>query len=137
MKNFIILLFIVSLIFSCKVKNKSVIENFYDGDTLTFEVIKVDKGWGYTIYKNSDEFIRQEMIPAVNGYFTFKNPQDAAKTAMLVVSKMSKKSGLPALTIDELDSLGVLDSTILNYQKIDFGTKNDNAKNYLKNKSNN
>ncbi len=134
MKKIIFILLTFSL-FACKEKNNAVILNHFDGDTLNFEVTKIDTGWGYNIYKNNKLFIKQELIPAVNGHFLFKNAEDAAKTAMLVISKMSKKSGLPALTIEELDSIGVLDSTILNFQKIDFSTKNNNEQNYLKNKN--
>ncbi|MEA3451909.1 MAG: DUF4907 domain-containing protein [Bacteroidota bacterium] len=111
---------------------QSVVRNSYDSAVLTFEVIKIDDGWGYEIYKDDTIFIKQELIPAVNGYFLFKTPVDASKAALLVVEKMSQKAGLPSLTIDELDSIGVLDSTILNYQKLDLGTKNPDARKYIR-----
>jgi len=129
----IFLIFIVSIYFlSCNNIQKSVVINSYDSAVLTFEVIKIDDGWGYEIYKDDTAFIKQELIPAVNGYFLFKNPVDASKTALLVVEKLTQKPGLPTITIDELDSLGVLDSTILNFQKLDLGTKNPDARKYIR-----
>lgn len=129
----IFFIFIVSFfLLSCNNNQESVVINSYDSAVLTFDVIKIDNGWGYEIYKNDTVFIKQELIPAVNGYFLFKNPVDASKTALLVVEKMRRKPGLPSLTIDELDSLGVLDSTILNFQKLDLGTKNPDARKYIR-----
>ena len=123
-KIFTLTVFIILLACNNKKNTEKVYLNYFDNDTLTFQTFKVDTGWGYKIYKNKKLFIYQNLIPAVNGHFLFKSQKDAEKTALLVIKKMTKEAGLPALTISELDSIGVLDSFILNYQKIDFSTKN-------------
>ena len=90
--------------------------NKYDKSILRYEVYKVDSGWGYKIYKNKKVFIKQPIIPAINASVPFKTPEDAEKVAELVIKKMKNKIGLPSVNTDELDSLGVLDSTLLNYK---------------------
>jgi hypothetical protein len=124
MKKTIFLFSIISLFsFACKKNTKTYI-NYYDKDTLTYKIIKLDSGWGYKIFKNKHTFIYQNIIPAVNGYFVFKKPKDAEITAKFVIHKLTQKAGFPTLTVNELDSLGVLDSNIINYQIKYFSKQN-------------
>jgi len=66
------------------------------------------QGWGYDIYKNGRLFIHQPHIPAVSGNEGFHSEQDAEKTAAYVCYKMEQTQSLPSLSINELDSHGVL-----------------------------
>ena len=123
MKHIIILSIVFAFFVSCKNENSTQqIINANDSAIITTEVVDLDSGYGYTIYKDDKIFIHQTMIPAVNGYFLFSTTDDAQKVADYVAGIMSRKAGLPSITVEELDSLGVLDSTILEYQKYDFTT---------------
>ncbi len=125
MKTSVIFLVILSVFFiSCKndTKTKEPVNqpikiNLYDGDTIRTEVFRIDTGWGYRIYKNDRVFINQTQIPAINGYFLFTSAEKAQKTADFVADKMTKNIGLPRVTIAELDSIGVLDSFMIRYQR--------------------
>ncbi len=123
MKYIIVLIAFFSLFISCKNENNTQqIINANDSAIITVEVVDLDSGYGYNIYKDDRLFIHQTMIPAVNGGFMFSTPEDAQKAANYVAYIMSQKAGLPSVTIEELDSLGVLSDTILEYQKYDFTT---------------
>lgn len=108
---------LLAISYSCNKKEKPTKVNKYDGAILKYEVVKIDSGWAYKIYKNKKVFINQPFIPAVRGTHYFKTKKDAELTAQLVIDKMSKKNGLPSVTIEELDSIGVLDSSMLNSMK--------------------
>jgi len=118
-KNFILLLTLfIGLTISCNKKTEKKTQiNKYDGARIWYEVVEVDSGWGYKIYKEDKVFINQPFVPAVNGKHYFKNKKDATLTAQLVIDKMAKKTGLPSVTLQELDSIGVLDSSMLTTTK--------------------
>ncbi len=107
-------LMISILYFSCSKNEQNLTEkktvNKYDKALLSYKVYKVDSGWGYKIYKNKKVFIKQPIIPAINATIPFKTQKDAEKVAKLVIEKMQKQIGLPSISVEELDSLGVLDS---------------------------
>lgn len=111
-------LMISILYFSCSKNEQNLTEkktvNKYDKALLSYKVYKVDSGWGYKIYKNKKVFIKQPIIPAINATIPFKTKKDAEKVAKLVIEKMQKQIGLPSISIEELDSLGVLDSILYN-----------------------
>jgi hypothetical protein len=70
--------------------------------------ISPNGGWGYRIYRDSIPFIDQQEIPAVPGVSGFKTRDDASKVANLILMKLrSHPSDLPAVTLEDLDSLGV------------------------------
>ncbi len=115
MKNYLLLFFLIALISACNTKQDNE-EKFSDMDTVKTKVFRVDSGWGYDIYINSKIFIHQPLIPAVQGRFVFRTADDARKTAAFVVQKLLKNEGLPAVTVEELDSLGVLYDEVLEYQ---------------------
>ncbi len=125
--KYLILCFTLIFIFSaCKPdNNKSNGKNeiLYNGVVYSVESFEMDSGWGYKIYKDNDAFIKQEVIPAVNGYFVFDTKEKAQITGEFVLQKLISQPGLPSVSIEELDSLGVLSQEILDYQKIDFSTK--------------
>ena len=123
MKNIIQVLFLIVLFTSCS-NNNSSNNNLKENndtnniDTITTQVFKSNDGWGYDILINNKIHIHQTMIPAVNGIFTFESQEDAKKTAAFVVKLMLERNNdLPNVSIEQLDSLGVLDSTILNFQE--------------------
>jgi hypothetical protein len=69
-----------------------------------------DEGFGFEITSNQQGGmrIRQETIPAVHGNHPFLSEENAANTAMLMISKMEKGIMPPAVSVEELDSLGVV-----------------------------
>lgn len=71
-----------------------------------YELFKMNAGWGYRIVQNDTVFIKQEQIPAVEGYKYFQTSRDAEATAKLVIQKM-KAHSLPMISVHELDSMGV------------------------------
>ena len=112
---------IISMLFvSCtkkeQISSPTVAINKYDKAVLTYKVYKEDSGWGYKIYKNKKVFINQPIIPAINASVPFKTSEDAEKVAKFVIHKLQTQIGLPTLSPDELDSLGVLDSVLVKYK---------------------
>lgn len=66
------------------------------------------EGWGYDIYMNGKLYIHQPHIPAVSGNKAFNNEADAQKAGELVVYKINNNIMPPSVSIEELDSIGVL-----------------------------
>jgi len=124
MKTFTVLFISVVVVFvSCKNEvEQQPLVNANDSAIITTEVIDLDTGWGYAIYKDTSIFIYQTVIPAVNGHFLFSSSQKAKIAADFVAYKMTQNSGLPAVSVEELDSLGVLDSNVIEHQKYDYTT---------------
>jgi len=65
-------------------------------------------GWGYQILKDGKMVIIQKHIPAIQGKKGFNSKEDAEKTAYLTIDKIKKGSFPPTVSIEELDSLGVI-----------------------------
>ncbi len=117
----------IFLIFSVVILNVGCQKNVKNGkdytskipqyDTVTYKVFRVDSGWGYDIYVNRRIFIHQPYIPAVQGRFVFMSREAARKVAILVIHKMMERPGLPAVSVSELDSLGVLYDTVKKFQQ--------------------
>lgn len=128
MKYFFLYTLLLITFLSCSnssknnISDQNPIVNANDSSIIRTEVIDLDTGWGYAIYKNEKLFIYQTAIPAVNGRFLFSTPQKAQITADFVAYKMSIKSGLPSVTIQELDSLGVLDPKVKKFQAFELST---------------
>lgn len=82
-----------------------------DVSVKTFEVIDSitgrSQGWGYDLYVNNARTIHQAIIPAIEGNNSFKTEADALKTGTFAADKMRSTGALPALTIEELENLGV------------------------------
>jgi len=64
-------------------------------------------GWGYELWMNGKRWIRQEIIPMVEGNNYFKTEEEARRTGDLAAEKARRTGELPTLTLQELDSLGV------------------------------
>lgn len=131
MNKFSLLILVLVLINACKSNNCQenadnqeqtiqVGNDFFKVETFVLDSVE---GWGYKIFKNGRVYIKQDLIPAVNGYFVFKTENDAKIVGDFVLKRMIKHKGMPSITIEELDSLGVLSQEIIDYQKIDFSTK--------------
>jgi hypothetical protein len=65
-------------------------------------------GFGYDIYMYDAQYIHQPNVPAINGERGFKTKEQAQKAGEFVAFKIKKNIMPPALTIHELDSLGLL-----------------------------
>ena len=65
-------------------------------------------GWGYKIFKDGKQYINQPHIPAISGVKGFESEEDALKTADLARYKIENGIVPPTITIEELDSLQVL-----------------------------
>ena len=65
-------------------------------------------GYGYSIFIQNKEVIRQPHIPAINSLQYFSSKEDAERVAMLVRQKMMNHQFPPAVSVEEIDSLGVI-----------------------------
>jgi hypothetical protein len=65
-------------------------------------------GWGYKIMKDGQLSINQPTIPAVQGNRCFSSKEKAEKTAEFIIYKMTNNIFPPTISVEELDSLGVL-----------------------------
>ncbi len=135
-KYFIFALFFVV---SCSDKQETkatIVEK--NGTVFKAEAFRVDSsGWGYIIYKDGKPYIKQHLIPSVNGVFLFENANHAQIVADFVLNRMLTQKGLPSISVEELDSLGVLSEEVLDFQEYKFSTKNGvTYEDYLKNKKN-
>lgn len=90
-------------------------ENPYKNAQIDIKVFKNDtiknsgiSGFGYDIYMYKAMYVHQPSIPAINGNRGFETEEYARKTAELVVYKIKNNIMPPALSPQELDSLGVL-----------------------------
>lgn len=103
-KNWAYLLLLLAIVFF--IYKKYLLPN----NSLEVKTIKVEKGWGYEIYKDGELFISQKMIPAEEGFKHFTTKEQAQKVADLVAEKIKqgKGGGLPQITIEELDSLKII-----------------------------
>lgn len=70
-------------------------------------IFKTDKGWGYSIIIDNKLFIRQDIIPAVEGNQGFATKEDATKVAELVLNKMKNKEK-PIVKKEDLKQLGII-----------------------------
>lgn len=77
--------------------------------SLEVKVIYSDTiGYGYEIYNDGKLYIRQPIIPAIQGKQGFKSEFDAKKTGEYVKNKIEKGIMPPSITVDELKKLGVV-----------------------------
>lgn len=89
--------------------------NPYEDLEMRVEVFKIDsiehngsKGWGYDILINGIVHIHQPNIPAVMGNNGFSSEEKALIAGEYVIRKIKNNILPPAVTPEELDSLGVL-----------------------------
>ena len=82
-------------------------ETYYK-QSYAFETFRIGKnGWGYSIKHGKKIIIKQDIIPAIQKSIPFQSEKDARKTALLVIQKLNHRK-LPAVTVNELDSLQVV-----------------------------
>ena len=87
-------------------KSKSVTE--VDSTKPIIKIFGSDStGYGYSIFVRDTEVIRQPHIPAINALHRFANKGDAERVALLVRDKMINGQFPPAVSVEEIDSLGV------------------------------
>ncbi|MFK8039264.1 MAG: DUF4907 domain-containing protein [Crocinitomicaceae bacterium] len=76
----------------------------------SFETFKdIETGWGYKILENGNMMINQPHIPSIQGNKGFSSQFKAAVAAQFIIEKLNKNIFPPSFSIDELDSLGLLD----------------------------
>ena len=88
---------------SSKFRHKSSDQNIQ----LAYKVFQVETGWGYDIYVNNKRKLHQPHIPVINDLKGFRTKEEAQKVALLAIQKIKKASFPPAVTKEELDSLGI------------------------------
>ncbi len=71
------------------------------------------KGWGYELFQNGKRIISQPVIPAMQGNHYFASEELAKKVGLFAAKKMEKSGSLPALSLKELDSLGIKGPTAI------------------------
>lgn len=77
-----------------------------DSIRITSYAFKTADGWGYSITLDNKVYIKQDIIPVIQGIKSFATENDALKVASLVVTKI-KLHQKPTLQKEELLSLGV------------------------------
>ena len=77
-----------------------------DHGNIIAQTFKTNDGWGYSVLINNKLFIKQSIIPVIEGYKAFANEEDAKKVAGLVVNKL-KHHEKPILRLDELQRYGI------------------------------
>ncbi len=65
--------------------------------------------WGYDLYVSGSLYIHQPNIPAVGGDIGFATEADARKVAELMVGKMRKNIFPPAVTVEDLRGVGIVE----------------------------
>ena len=110
---------LVNLLWGCNQMPKSV--NNIDSNILssksitgeeilyTYKVYPVKNGWGYDIFRKDKLYIHQPFVPAVQGKVGFSNEFKAETTALLVIQKLKNGIIPPEISIQELDSLKVIE----------------------------
>ncbi|MEW6470236.1 MAG: DUF4907 domain-containing protein [Bacteroidota bacterium] len=85
----------------------SVIEvRVFNNDTVKQDVKST--GYGYDIYIDGQRYIHQYSIPAMPGNNGFKTPEAARKAGEFIAHKVRNNIMPPAVSPQELDSIGVL-----------------------------
>jgi len=78
-----------------------------DSNRVEVYIFPTQQGFGYSIIVNNKEFIRQDCIPVIQGNKPFLTESQAAQAGKLVAEKL-RQHQVPSLTLQELDSLGVI-----------------------------
>jgi hypothetical protein len=84
------------------IKNKTTTEYTY------LTVQNQNSEWGYQLFKDGQLMINQQNIPAIQGNKGFSSKNDAEKIATYILEKVKKGEFPPTISVEELDSLGVL-----------------------------
>ena len=85
------------------------VNNADNSDSFSVKTIfSPDIGWGYQVLNNGKLYINQPHIPAIAGIKGFSDESKAKITADFMLYKLNKGIFPPTISVDELDSLGVL-----------------------------
>lgn len=79
-----------------------------DSFELEAKAIASGTGFGYEIFSHGKKIIYQPAIPALQGNQYFTSAEKALRVASLVMMKIRNNEMPPAVSVKELDSLGVL-----------------------------
>src|ERR1700712_1581182 len=79
-----------------------------DSVKLTTAAFKTDNGWGYMVMANDSIFIKQPIIPAVQGIKGFATEADADKVGNLIITKINAHQK-PIVHITDLKALGIIE----------------------------
>ncbi len=106
-------LLFVSVLLACnqQVSNDELEISLSETGNSPFQVIVEENpgcGWGYKIMKDGQLSINQPTIPAIQGNRCFSSKEKAEKTAEFIINKMNNNVFPPTISVEELDSLGVL-----------------------------
>lgn len=108
--SILIVILVVNL--STRSQEKYAIQAEDNIHTITDLHIKVipapNNTYGYKIQRNGQTIIHQQNIPAVPGVEGFRTEDQAMKVGLFVVEKLKKGKFPPGVSVEELDSLGVL-----------------------------
>lgn len=113
----VLFIFVVFLLISCENQKDAKIEESEAATVSTksvapeYTVVTTQDpefGWGYQLFKDGKLIIDQKHIPAIQGKKGFSSKEDADKTANYILDKIKKGAFPPTISIEELDSLGVL-----------------------------
>lgn len=75
-----------------------------------FDVVAVEiegGGYGYHIMQDGNLFIKQEIVPSVQGKRTFKSETDALLVGEFVADKLRNGIMPPSISREEIEKLGV------------------------------
>lgn len=72
----------------------------------SMEVVEVDGGYGYKIYRDQKPYIFQPFIPVVAGKYSFGSEEDAEQVGRLVLDRLSKGEDF-SVTMEDLNRLGI------------------------------
>jgi hypothetical protein len=107
-------LFFFSVLLACSQQesNEEKETTLSEADKSPYQVIVEETpgcGWGYKIMKDGQLSINQPTIPAIQGNRCFSSKEKAEKTAEFIINKMNNNVFPPTISLEELDSLGVLE----------------------------
>lgn len=71
------------------------------------DAFRTDSGWGYTIRVNNKPYIRQSILPSVEGCMPITTRAMAIELGNLVMAKMKNRES-PAITRKDLEVLGII-----------------------------
>ena len=103
----LVLSIIVFFIFG-NYKNTKTLLNPYADSEITAKIFKEGNGFGYDILIDDALYVHQPTIPAIGGNQTFKSSSDAQRAADLVISKIRQGILPPTVSIEELQTIGVI-----------------------------
>lgn len=79
-------------------------------DSIGYKIINVmNQCYGYDIYIHGRMVIHQPVVPCQPGKNGFRRKEDARKVALLVIGKIRRGEMPPAITLQEMKRLNVLE----------------------------